>query len=62
MPGPTHAFEEDDRVRAISRQDFPLGTVVRLLEGDYVLVHWDGDVLETAHSSELAKVARVPPA
>jgi hypothetical protein len=56
MPGTPHVFHEGDRVRALSRRDFPQGTVVKLLDAGYVLVRWDGDVLETAHSSELAGV------
>jgi hypothetical protein len=50
-----HVFIEGDRVRAQRRRDFPLGTVVKLMALGFVLVHWDGDVLETAHHSDLAK-------
>jgi len=50
-----HVFIEGDRVRAQRRRDFPLGTVVKLMALGFVLVRWDGDVLETAHHSDLAK-------
>jgi hypothetical protein len=56
MTNPVHGFAEGDRVRAPRRPRFPQGTVVRLMTGGYVLVRWDGDVLETAHHSELEKV------
>ena len=51
-----HDFTNGDRVVAISRPGFPTGTIVKRMEGGFVLVHWDGDVLETAHFAELAKV------
>jgi hypothetical protein len=56
MVTPTHVFTEGDRVRALRRTHFPDGTVVKLMELGYVLVRWDGNVLETAHHSELLKV------
>jgi len=52
-----HGFEEGERVRAPARPQFPLGTVVKLMDKGFVLVRWDGDVLETAHHSELEKSA-----
>jgi hypothetical protein len=55
MKKPEHGFAEGDRVRAPRRQQFPRGAVVKLLEKGFVLVRWDGDVLETAHYSELEK-------
>lgn len=51
----SHGFAEGDRVRARHRLEFPEGTVLRLMESGYLLIRWDGDVLETAHHSELAK-------
>jgi hypothetical protein len=42
-------------VRAPRREQFPRGTVVKLLDKGFLLVRWDGDVLETAHYSELEK-------
>ncbi len=36
-------------------EQFPRGTVVKLLDKGFLLVRWDGDVLETAHYSELEK-------
>jgi hypothetical protein len=57
MTNPVHGFAEGDRVRAPRRPQFPQGTVVKSMAGGYLLVRWDGDVLETAHHSELEKVA-----
>jgi hypothetical protein len=54
MSDQTHAFAEGARVRAVSRPGFPHGTVVKLLDQGFLLVRWDGDVLETAHHRELA--------
>lgn len=50
-----HGFAEGDRVRAPSRTQFPQGTIVKLMDSGFLLVRWDGDVLETAHHSELEK-------
>jgi hypothetical protein len=55
MSNEHQAFAEGDRVRAIHRDPFPSGTVIKVLELGYVLVRWDGDVLETAHHRELTK-------
>ena len=55
MNKPEHGFAEGDRVRAHRRPQFPQGTVVKLMDNGYLLVRWDGDVLETAHYSELEK-------
>jgi hypothetical protein len=55
MKKPEHGFTEGDRVRAPRRPQFPHGTVVKLMDNGYLLVRWDGDVLETAHYSELEK-------
>jgi hypothetical protein len=57
----THGFLEGDRVRAHRRPDFPLGTIVKLMALGYLLVRWDGDVLETAHYTELVKVDEPDP-
>ena len=61
MKKPVHGFAEGDRVRAPRRAQFPQGTVVKLMDGGYVLVRWDGDVLETAHHSELEKCGDTSP-
>jgi hypothetical protein len=53
----TPTLTPGDRVRASHRPGFPDGTVVKILEGGFVLVRWDGDVLETAHPRELTKLA-----
>jgi hypothetical protein len=53
----THSFAEGDRVRAPRRAEFPDGTVLRVMELGYLLIRWDSNVLETAHHTELAKVA-----
>jgi hypothetical protein len=50
-----HSFSEGDRVRAHRRPHFPQGTVLKIMDLGYLLIRWDGDVLETAHHSELAK-------
>jgi len=55
MNKPEHGFAEGDRVRAPRRRQFPRGTVVKLMDRGFLLVRWDGDVLETAHYSELEK-------
>jgi hypothetical protein len=52
----TPPLTEGDRVRATHRPGFPHGTVAKMLDGDFVLVRWDGDVLETAHAGELTKI------
>lgn len=49
----THSFVEGDRVMAPARPGFPAGTVVKILTQGYLLVRWDGNVLETANGSEL---------
>lgn len=54
-------FREGDRVRAHRRPGFPQGTVIKLMEFGYLLVRWDGDVLETAHHSELAQADEADP-
>jgi len=56
MKKPVHGFAEGDRVRAPRRPQFPQGTVVKVMAEGFLLVRWDGDVLETAHYSELEKV------
>jgi hypothetical protein len=55
MNNPEHGFAEGDRVRAPRRSQFPEGTVVKRMDNGFLLVRWDGDVLETAHHSELEK-------
>jgi hypothetical protein len=56
MSNEKQAFTEGDRVRAIHREAFPAGTVIKVLELGFLLIRWDGDVLETAHHHDLAKV------
>jgi hypothetical protein len=51
-----HGFAIGDKVRALRRLDFPDGTVVQLLEGGFVLVRWHGDLLETAHHTDIQRV------
>ena len=57
MNKPVHGFAEGDRVRAPRRTQFPQGTVVKVMDQGFLLVRWDGDVLETAHHSEIEKVS-----
>jgi hypothetical protein len=56
MKKPVHGFAEGDRVRARRRPQIPQGTGVKVMAEGFLLVRWDGDVLETAHYSELEKV------
>ena len=51
----SHTFKEGDRVAAISRRDFPMGTVVKVLDRGFLLVRWDGDALETALCSAVTR-------
>jgi hypothetical protein len=53
--GHRHSFVVGDRVASVSRRRFPLGTVVKCMESGYLLVRWDGHILETAHHRELVK-------
>ncbi len=48
-----HSFAIGDSVRALRRPGFPEGTVVQLLDGGFVLVRWQGELLETAHHSDI---------
>lgn len=54
-----HSFVEGDRVAAASRPGFPSGTVLKLMDLGFLLVRWDGDVLETAHHRELIKAEQI---
>ena len=56
MEKPTHTFAVGDRVRALRRTEFPQGIVVQVLDGGFVLVHWQGYLLETAHHSDIERV------
>jgi hypothetical protein len=51
-----HSFAIDDQVRALRRPGFPHGTVVQILDDGFVLVRWQGDLLETAHHLDVARV------
>ena len=53
----SHTFKIGDRVRALRRPAFPEGTVVELLAGGFLLVRWGGQLLETAHHSDVASLA-----
>jgi adenine/guanine phosphoribosyltransferase-like PRPP-binding protein len=50
-----HPFIEGDRVIAPSRPGFPHGTILKLLDKGFLLVRWDGDVLETSYHGDLSK-------
>ncbi len=52
------AFTPGDRVCADARPGFPEGTVESILDDIYLLVRWDGDVLETADRRKLRKLPR----
>lgn len=56
MTDENHSLAEGDRVRALKRDAFPAGTVIKVLELGFLLIRWDGDVLETAHHRELTKI------
>lgn len=51
----SHPFTEGDRVVAPSRPGFPHGTILKLMELGFLLVRWDGNVLETSYYRDLAK-------
>jgi len=48
-----HSFKVGDSVRATRRADFPQGVIVQLLADGFLLVRWNGQLLETAHHSDL---------
>jgi len=48
-----HDFKIGDRVRALRRPEFPTGTVEQLLDGGFLLIRWNGHLLETAHCSDI---------
>jgi hypothetical protein len=56
MTSDVPTLKDGDRVRATHRAGFPDGTVIKVLGAGFVLVRWDGDVLETAHPAELTKI------
>lgn len=60
MENPPHNYKIGDRVRAKNRPGFPQGTVAQLLDGGFVLVRWQGDLLETAHHDDIELVATKP--
>jgi len=53
MDEQVHSFKVGDPVRAARRADFPHGVVVQLLADGFLLVRWNGQLLETAHHSDL---------
>ncbi|MBC7983716.1 MAG: hypothetical protein H7Y02_07680 [Candidatus Obscuribacterales bacterium] len=53
MDSQQHGFKVGDQVRATRRRDFPHGKVMQLLDDGFVLVRWNGQLLETAHHSDL---------
>jgi hypothetical protein len=53
MDSQQHTFRVGDQVRALRRADFPRGTIVQLLDDGFLLVRWNGQLLETAHHSDL---------
>ena len=52
-----HRFAIGDKVRVLRRPGFPNGSIVQILDGGFVLVRWQGDLLETAHHVDLERVA-----
>jgi hypothetical protein len=53
MDQPRSGFKVGDRVRALRRDDFPDGTVVQLLDNGFLLIRWNGHLLETAHADDV---------
>jgi hypothetical protein len=49
-------FKVGDRVRALRRDGFPDGTVVQLLDNGFLLVRWNGHLLETAHGDDVQRI------
>ncbi len=56
MDSQEHDFKVGDSVRALRRSDFPSGTVVQLLDSGFLLIKWDGELLETAHHSDVTRL------
>ena len=52
-----HRFKIGDRVCAKNRPGFPQGTVAQLLDDGFILVRWQGDLLETAHYQDIELVS-----
>ena len=48
-----HMFAVGDQVRALRRPEFPTGVVVQVLDGGFLLVRWQGNLLETAHHGDI---------
>jgi hypothetical protein len=48
-----HSFKIGDRVRAVRRPEFPGGTVMQLLDSEFLLVRWGNEWLETAHHNDV---------
>ena len=51
-------FKIGDRVRALRRPGFPEGVVIQLLDAGFVLVRWDGELLETAHHNDIERATK----
>lgn len=50
-----HDFKIGDRVHAPQRTGFPEGTVVRILDDRFLLIHWVGDLLETICYTDIVR-------
>jgi hypothetical protein len=57
MEKQSRSFAIGDQVRALRRPGFPHGTVVQILDDGFVLVRWQGNLLETAHYLDVERVA-----
>jgi hypothetical protein len=55
MDSRTHLFRSGDRALAKHRPEFPHGTVVQLLDKGFLVVHWDGELLETVHHTNIER-------
>jgi hypothetical protein len=56
MGNQDHNFAVGDRVRARRRPDFPDGTILQVLSDSYLLVQWNGTLLETVHHDDIVHI------
>ncbi|HYM35528.1 MAG TPA: hypothetical protein VET48_09040 [Steroidobacteraceae bacterium] len=53
-----HSFKVGDRVCAKNRTQFPDGIIVRLLDKGFLLVRWNGNLLETVYHTEIELIVK----
>ena len=54
----SHPFKVGDRVCAKRRVEFPDGVIVQVLDKDYLLVRWNGNLLETVHRTDIERIEK----